>query len=66
MIFLFGFSNKQRYPSLLGSYYSVHIDDDRIDRKIENVTASPYLYLCCAGHYQGKGHVIWDYKRCQN
>ena len=28
-----------------------------------NVTASPCIYLCNAGHFKSKRHVVWEYKR---
>ena len=45
------------------SYCSVHVDDDHIDKTCKNVTASPRVYLCNAGRFKSKGHVVWDYKR---
>jgi len=40
---------------MFGSYCSVHIDDDYIDKTKKNITASPCAYLCNAGHFKGKG-----------
>jgi len=39
------------------------MDDDHVDKTNKNVTASPCEYLCSAGHFKSKGHVVWDYKR---
>jgi hypothetical protein len=67
-----GFSPYLKYygsqPSMdsfyvFGSYCSVHMDDDHVDKTNKNVTASPCVYLCNAGHFKSKGHVVWDYKR---
>jgi len=48
---------------VFGSYCSVHMDDDHVDKTNKNVTASPCVHLCNAGHFKSKGHVVWDYKR---
>ena len=37
--------------------------DDHVNQTNENATASPCVYLCNAGHFKSKGHVVWDYKR---
>jgi len=67
-----GFSPYLKYygsqPSMdsfyvFGSYSSVHMDNDHADTTNRNVTASPCVYLCNAGHLKSKGHVVWDYKR---
>jgi len=67
-----GFSPYLKYygsqPSMdsfyvFGSYCSVHMDNDHADKTKKNVTASPCIYLCNAGHFKSKGHVVWDYKR---
>ena len=39
------------------------MDNDHADKTNKNVTASPCIYLCNAGHFKSKGHVVWDYKR---
>jgi len=39
------------------------MDDDHADKTNKNVTASPCIYLCNAGHFECKGHAVWDYKR---
>jgi len=46
-----------------GSYCSVHMDNDQADTTKKNVTASPCIYICNAGHFKSKRHVVWDYKR---
>ena len=48
---------------VFGSYCSVHKDNDHADKTNKNITASPCVYLCNAGHFKSKGHVVWDYKR---
>jgi len=48
---------------VFGSYFSVHMNDDYVDKTNKNVTALPRVYLCNAGHFKSKGHVVWDYKR---
>ena len=67
-----GFSPHMQYYSsqplmdnfyAFGSYCSVHMDIDHSDATNKNVTASPCVYLCSAGHFHSKGHVVWDYKR---
>jgi len=67
-----GFSPYLKYygslPSMdsfyvFGSYCSVHMDNDHADKTNKNVTVSPCVYLCGAGHFKSKRHVVWDYKR---
>ena len=69
-----GFSPYLRYygsqPSMdsfcvFGSYCSVHMDNDHADKTDKNVTASPCVYVCNAGHFKSKVHVVWDYHRRQ-
>ena len=43
---------------VFGSYCSVHMGDDHVDNTNKNVTASPGVYLCNAGHFKSKGHVV--------
>jgi len=44
------------------------MDDDRINKTNENIMAlprQPCVHLCNAGHFESKGHVVWDYKHRQ-
>jgi len=56
-----GFSRYLKYygsqPSMdsfyvFGSYCSVHMDNDHANKTNKNVTASPCIYLCNAGHFK--------------
>ena len=69
-----GFSPHMMYygtqPSMddfyvFGSYCPVHMDDDHVASTSRNVTASSSVYLCSAGHFHSKGHVVWDFKNCR-
>jgi len=62
-----GFSPYLKYygpqPSMdsfyvFGLYYSVYMDNDHADKTNQNVTASPCVYLCNAGHFKSTGHVV--------
>lgn len=48
---------------VFGSYCSVRMDDDHIDKTNKNVTSSPCVYLRNADHFKSKEHVVWDNKR---
>jgi len=43
---------------VFGSYCSVHMDNDHADKTNKNVTVSPCIFLCNAGHFKRKGHVV--------
>jgi len=47
---------------VFGSYCTVQMDDDHVVSTSRNATASLCVYLCSAGHFHSKGHVVWDFK----